>query len=222
MATISMHKAKIKRVKGSNPAAYLCENCGEEWAPAITNGGRRPAGWWKCPNLCNIHFELALKPEAPLPMSFWRSFSESFKAVSNSPKMSDAAIQAEKATKPGHNGHLEVLAGDLGEGRWEFGSSSWKLTKIGFLQAREEFDLQSSLERVELHTEDSAKRLSGTLGWGAAGLVALGPIGAVAGVIVGGKGKKVLFTGYLKGGHKFLARTDGKTWERLLTLTFGN
>jgi hypothetical protein len=31
-----------------------CKECGQQWAPLIQTGGRRPQGWWKCPNGCNV------------------------------------------------------------------------------------------------------------------------------------------------------------------------
>ena len=55
MPTISLKKALILRVRGSYPAQYRCKSCGAEWSPRLAPSGRRPPGWWKCPNLCNVH-----------------------------------------------------------------------------------------------------------------------------------------------------------------------
>jgi len=68
------------------------------------------------------------------------------------------------------------------------------------------------IESVEVATEQSVKRLSGTLGWGAVGAVALGPIGMLAGLIAGGNSKEVSFIAILEGGWVFIATTDIKTF----------
>ena len=32
---------------------YRCLDCGQTWSTNLLHGGRRPAGWWRCPNGCN-------------------------------------------------------------------------------------------------------------------------------------------------------------------------
>ncbi len=51
----------------------------------------------------------------------------------------------------------------------------------------------TELETVEVATEESVKKLGGTVGWGAAGALILGPVGLLAGLLLGGKRKKLLF-----------------------------
>lgn len=31
-----------------------CAECGQVWSPNVLEGGRLPAGYWKCPNGCNV------------------------------------------------------------------------------------------------------------------------------------------------------------------------
>lgn len=81
-------------------------------------------------------------------------------------------------------------------------------------------DLTIEIERVELHTEESVKRISGTAGWGLAGLALLGPLGAIGGMLIGGRDKQICFAAYLKDGRKFLAMTDGKTYQNYVAATF--
>ena len=113
---------------------------------------------------------------------------------------------------------IKVLAGDIDLGEWDFSSWAGEMTKGLF--NKQNVDLKETLKRIELQTEESVKKAGGTVGWGLGGLALLGPLGAIGGMIIGGKGKKVLFAAYLKGNKKFLATTDGSTWEKLSAMTF--
>ena len=78
----------------------------------------------------------------------------------------------------------------------------------------------TNLEEVEVATEDSVKKVGGTIGWGAAGAVMLGPVGLLAGLLLGGKGKEVTFVAKFKDGRKLLATTDGKTFAKIQAAVF--
>ncbi len=62
--------------------------------------------------------------------------------------------------------------------------------------------------------------LAGTAGWGFVGLVALGPLGAIGGMLLGGNKKEVSFTAELDDGRKFMAVTDSKTWRKIAAAVF--
>ncbi len=62
--------------------------------------------------------------------------------------------------------------------------------------------------------------LTGTAGWGFVGLVALGPLGAIGGMLLGGNKKEVSFTAELDDGRKFMAVTDSKTWRKIAAALF--
>lgn len=120
---------------------------------------------------------------------------------------------------------VKVVAGDLKQGKWQFSgagggaimvsadtsSLSWKMEKV---------NLVSSVETLEQLTEEKVKKLAGTAGWGLAGAALLGPLGAVGGMLLGGNKKQVSFVAYLKDGRKFMATTDGKTWEKIQAARF--
>ncbi len=36
-----------------DPVNLRCATCGQTWLPNLKEGGRLPAGYWKCPNGCN-------------------------------------------------------------------------------------------------------------------------------------------------------------------------
>ncbi len=62
--------------------------------------------------------------------------------------------------------------------------------------------------------------LAATAGWGFVGLVALGPLGAIGGMLLGGNKKEVSFTAELDVGRKFVAVTDSKTWRKIAAAVF--
>ena len=68
----------------------------------------------------------------------------------------------------------------------------------------------SDVVECEIATEESVKRIGGTVGWGLAGGLILGPVGLLAGLIAGGRGKAVTFVVRLRDGRKFLATAKKK------------
>ena len=76
------------------------------------------------------------------------------------------------------------------------------------------------VEEVSVATEESVKRVGGTVGWGAVGALTLGPVGLLAGLLLGGKGKDVTFIMKFKDGRKMLATTDSKTFTKLAAMVF--
>lgn len=78
----------------------------------------------------------------------------------------------------------------------------------------------SDIEELEVASEESVKRLGGTVGWGAAGALILGPVGLLAGLLAGGRTKEVTFVARFKDGKRILATTDSATYTRLMAATF--
>lgn len=78
----------------------------------------------------------------------------------------------------------------------------------------------SDIEAVEVASEDSVKRLGGTVGWGVAGAALLGPVGLLAGMLLGGRGKEVTFVAKFKDGKKILATADSDTYKKILAAVF--
>jgi hypothetical protein len=73
----------------------------------------------------------------------------------------------------------------------------------------------SQISELELATEENMNRLSGALGLGLVGDLALGPIGLLAGLIRGGRGRQFTFVCILKDGRRFLATAKEPIWARL-------
>jgi len=78
----------------------------------------------------------------------------------------------------------------------------------------------TDIKSVEEASEESVKRVGGTVGWGVAGAVALGPVGLLAGLLLGGKGKDITFVAEFKDGRKMLATADSKTFIKLKAAIF--
>lgn len=78
----------------------------------------------------------------------------------------------------------------------------------------------TDLSDVDMAGEESVKRLGGTVGWGAAGAMLLGPVGLLAGLLAGGRGKDVTFVAKTFDGRKFLATTDAKTFTKFKAAVF--
>lgn len=114
---------------------------------------------------------------------------------------------------------VKVHAGDFleGDSQYSFGSLVLKTKEYNIIG---EAIPITELETVEIATEESVKKIGGTIGWGAAGALILGPVGLLAGLLLGGKKKEVTFIAKFKDGRKLLASTDSKTFTKLQASVF--
>jgi len=107
------------------------------------------------------------------------------------------------------NNKVKILGGDLTEGEWEYSRGTlWG--------PFEHIELRGAVKRVQPQTEESVKKLAETLGWGLAGMVVMGPLGAVAGAFLGGNRKQVCALIELNDDRKFLATMDSKIYQEIL------
>lgn len=114
---------------------------------------------------------------------------------------------------------VKVHAGDFLEGDGQLSFGSLKLRTKAHRILGETIPL-TELESVEIATEESVKKIGGTVGWGVAGAVILGPVGLLAGLLLGGKKKEITFVARFKDGRKLLASTDSKTFTKLQAAAF--
>lgn len=115
---------------------------------------------------------------------------------------------------------VEVHAGDwVKGGQHQFSFGSFSLMKPGAWF--HENVPASRLTSLEIATEANVKRLGGTLGWGAVGAIALGPLGLLAGLVAGGNGKNVTFIATFDDGRSMLATTDAKAFTKMQAEIFG-
>ncbi len=113
--------------------------------------------------------------------------------------------------------NIIIHAGDFGEGKASLknGNIALPVKKGQGLLNRDVIEI-ASLEDIDIATDESVKRIGGTLGWGAAGAVLLGPVGLLAGLLLGGKKKEITFVAKFQGEKKMLATTDAKTYKVLM------
>jgi hypothetical protein len=122
-------------------------------------------------------------------------------------------------------GQLKVHAGDFitispshsYSKSWTSGDGVFRLAteERTFKLSNTESIPSTELEYLALANEETVKKLGGTVGWGAAGGLLLGPIGLLAGLLLGGKKTKVTFVAKFKDGRKMIASTDPKTWVEI-------
>lgn len=111
---------------------------------------------------------------------------------------------------------IKILAGDFSQGEALLGNNSITLRSGN----GKETLWASQLKSIEVASEENVKKFAGSAGWGAVGGLALGPLGLVAGLVLGGNKKVVTFIGTFEDGRKFLATSDVKTHRSLLAATF--
>lgn len=116
---------------------------------------------------------------------------------------------------------FKIIAGEYKDEGWRaecVGDSIWVERFKSFFK-RETVKLNPLIQSVELVTEENKTSFVGKAGLGLVGAVALGPLGAIAGLLAGGNSKEVCFMCTLKDGKKFMAIADSKTYQKFLALT---
>lgn len=113
---------------------------------------------------------------------------------------------------------IKVMAGDIANDKWQLHPAMFGGFRI--VRGFQSINLEKLVESVEVLTEEKVKKFAGTAAWGVAGAMLLGPLGAIGGMLVGGNKKEVAFACYLKDGRKFMAITDNKTWQKILSVKF--
>lgn len=114
---------------------------------------------------------------------------------------------------------IKVHAGDFLKGDGKFSFDSLTLKTKEHVWVGETISIKE-LETVELASEENVKKIGGTVGWGAAGALVFGPVGLLAGLLLGGKKKDITFVAKFKDGRKLLATTDSKTFTKLQAAVF--
>ena len=71
------------------------------------------------------------------------------------------------------------------------------------------------VREVTIATEENVKKLGGAIGLGVAGGILFGPVGLLAGLLVGGKRKEVTFICKLQDGRKFLGTCKEKIYKEI-------
>ncbi|HTN60945.1 MAG TPA: hypothetical protein VL147_05255 [Devosia sp.] len=105
---------------------------------------------------------------------------------------------------------FQVVEGSFGRGSGSYANGVFRLPKRAGWGV-EEVPV-SRVVSAELASEENVRKLSGTLGWGAVGGLALGPVGLLAGLLLGGKATVYAFIVVFDDGRSFLATGDHQSW----------
>jgi hypothetical protein len=71
------------------------------------------------------------------------------------------------------------------------------------------------IESVQLASEEAVLSLGGAAAFGTAGALLLGPVGLLAGLMLGGRGKETTFICKLTDGRKFMATARTRVFKEL-------
>lgn len=112
-------------------------------------------------------------------------------------------------------GEFKIHAGDFDTARRaSFVSSSFHMPKKGKITGSELY-LPEQVKTLEMASEESVKRIGGTAGWGLVGATLLGPVGLLAGLLAGGRGKDVTFVIVFESDKKALCTADSKMYTKM-------
>lgn len=115
------------------------------------------------------------------------------------------------------NGDFKIHGGDFISGivdtnQYVYG---FFLLKVKGKLFREKIPI-SFVMNLEIATEESVKKLGGTLGWGLVGGALLGPLGLLVGLLAGGKRNDVTFICIFRDGRKFIATVSLKLYKLIM------
>lgn len=123
---------------------------------------------------------------------------------------------------------FKVIAGDFGEGKtgqilvgplYRKSGHGFNLPVQGHTFKTEHIGT-GQIESLEIATEENLKKLGGAIGWGVVGGLAFGPVGALAGVLAGGRKHEITFVCLFKDGRKFIGCCSTKTFTDIQTACF--
>ena len=73
----------------------------------------------------------------------------------------------------------------------------------------------SDVDELDEVSEENKVKVLGAAGWGTVGALALGPVGLLAGLVLGGRGKKVVFAVKFNDGKSALVEVNQKVWKKI-------
>ena len=77
-----------------------------------------------------------------------------------------------------------------------------------------------SVEEIQEITDENKVKVLGAAGWGALGGLALRPLGLIAGMVLGGRGKVVVCAVKFKDGKQALLEVNQKEWTNIVAARF--
>lgn len=116
-------------------------------------------------------------------------------------------------------GQFKLISGDYEGHDAMFSSGKFMFMPKGKILVAKAY-IKANVEMVEQLDEQNIKQVLGTLGWGTVGLIALGPLGAIGGMLIGGKNKKIIFVVKFNDGKKIMGETDAKLFNKIRAAMF--
>lgn len=113
--------------------------------------------------------------------------------------------------------HFKIMGGDLPKTTaliTVFGALQLSAPRPGFTLRTDTYDLKNNIALIEQITEDNKNKVLSKAGWSTLGAIALGPVGLLAGLLMGGRTKYICMAVKLKSGEEFIAECDTKTYQK--------
>lgn len=110
---------------------------------------------------------------------------------------------------------IKILAGDFGEGHGEYWFGTLSLPWPGDWTPGRRHSVKDDIATLEEADERSVVKVGGAAGWGVAGALVAGPVGLLAGAILGGKGQRIAFVAEFNDGRRLMAECDKSTWVKM-------
>ena len=118
---------------------------------------------------------------------------------------------------------MKVLAGDFktnsangASADFRFGMFSFPDPEVGFAWLPKLVHYKmSDVDELDEVSEENKVKVLGAAGWGTVGALALGPVGLLAGLVLGGRGKKVVFAVKFNDGKRALVEVNQKVWKKI-------
>jgi hypothetical protein len=103
---------------------------------------------------------------------------------------------------------------DIGGGLWKYDGRSKAIKNES---DEKKVSLKKHLKKIEIVSDKNDRTFGGTLAAGVVGAVALGPLGAIAGALYGGKrDKETVIYGELSDGKTFVGKCNNDLFPKLL------
>ena len=90
--------------------------------------------------------------------------------------------------------HFKIMGGDLPKTTaliTVFGALQLSAPRPGFTLRTDTYDLKNNIALIEQITEDNKNKVLSKAGWSTLGAIALGPVGLLAGLLMGGRTKYI-------------------------------
>jgi hypothetical protein len=111
---------------------------------------------------------------------------------------------------------FKIIHGDFPTDKTEYRNGGLTISTGWFSSDR--VKLNGHIKSLDVVTEENKQNLLAKAGWGTLGAVALGPIGLIAGLFMGGKSKATVFLCVLDDGRRFMAEADAKTYGEFVMM----